>query len=247
MMWSGKAKTDFIIRGRPDQLQAGPAPGWRIKILFHGSTAFLDELMVHVGALDGHLSPHPLHQHDHEELHFALSDSIEFVIGDDVSEAEQTLALAKGSVVFTDSHAPHTFRNIGNAPASYLHLRWKRNEPAVSGKPGLWFLDQGTSSGIADPASSDDGSVERIVYSGPTRYLSRITLKRIELPSGGQVPLHRHDHEVMFALVDGAVDILGRRVVAPGFAFMGSRVPHCLNNPGPAPAALYAVEFHRPS
>lgn len=246
-MGNGKSKVDFVIRGRPDRLQTVAAPGWRMEIFFHGATVFLDEFMVHVGELAGHLSPHPLHRHDHEELHFALSDRMEFIVSNDNLEMERTLALAKGSVVFTDSLAPHTFRNIGDAPASYLHLRWKRSEPAVSGKPGLWFLDQGASRVIAGHASSGNAAVERLVYSGPTRYLSQVTLKRIDFPSRGQVPLHRHDHEVVFALVDGVLEILGRRVVAPGFAFMGSYVPHCLINPGPEPAALYAVEFHRPS
>jgi len=172
---------------------------------------------------------------------------MEFLIRDENLTAERALALSAGSVVFTDSHVPHTFRNVGAAPAAYLHLRWKQSEPVVSGKPGLWFLDQGPPSGMAVRASPENDAVERIIYSGPTRYLSRIILKRIDLPAGGRVPLHRHDHEAVFALVAGTTEILGRRVEAPGFTFMGSRVPHYLNNPGPAPVSFYAVEFHRPS
>lgn len=247
MMGSRKAKIDFFIRGGPYRMQAGPAPGWSMEILFSGPTAFVDELMAHIGELDGFLSPHPFHQHDHEELHFALSNRMEFLIRDENLAAERVMSLSAGSVVFTDSRVPHTFRNVGAVPAAYLHLRWKQSEPAVSGKPGLWFFDQGPPSGMAERVSPENGAVERIIYSGPTRYLSGIILKYIELPSGGRVPLHRHDHEVVFALVAGAMEILGRKIEAPGFAFMGSGVPHCLNNPGPVPALFYAVEFHRPS
>jgi hypothetical protein len=245
-MRNGKTKIDFIIRGSPIQLETGPTCGWRMGILYSGPTAFLDELTVHIGMLDGRLSPHPPHGHDHEELHFALADHLEFVKDGVDGKMEEAKALAWGAVCFADSRMAHTFRNVGDDPASYLHLRWKRKDPAGRGKPGLWFFDPGPAVILANPAPPGDHVIERVIYSGSTRYLSSITLKCVVLPPGGRVPLHRHDHEVVFAFIAGSVEFLGKGIDAPGFAFAGSQVPHGVNNPGPVPAAFYAVEFHRP-
>ncbi len=241
------AKAGFIIQGMPARMEEKLVPGWHMGILHFGPTDFMDELMVHVGVLDGHLTPHPPHRHDHEELHFSLSDELEYVFRGDDSTEDRILTLAKGSVSFTDSNELHTVRNAGDAPASYLHIRWKRKSPTGFGRPGLHFSHPGPRPGGADPGIPPGERREIEIYSGPTLYFPKITLRGVALAAGGGVPLHRHDHEVAFALVEGAAEILGRRVDAPGFAFMGSRVPHCLHNPGPAPAIFYAVEFHRPS
>lgn len=244
---SGKASVDFVIRGVPAELQEGPVPGWRMRILYSGPTAFVDEFLVHAGELAGHLTPHPPHRHDHEELHIALSDQLEYVTREDDSGEEQARALSRGSVFFTDSHELHTFRNTGDNPAPYLHLRWRRGNLPADCRPGLRFFHQGRGDGgDAGGMPGEDGE-NLEVYSGPSRYFSRITLRSVTLPPGGAVPMHRHAHEVAFVLVGGAAEILGRRVEAPGFAFMRPWVPHCLHNPDSAPAWLYALEFHPPS
>lgn len=241
------AKAGFIIQGMPARLEEMLVPGWHMGVLYSGPTAFIDELLVHVGVLDGHLAPHPPHRHDHEELHISLSDRLEYVCRDGDSGEERVLALAKGSIFFIDSLEPHTVRNAGDAPAPYLHVRWKRTNPVPQGKPGLRISYQGPGPWGADLAIPPGSRRELEIYSGPTRFLSKMTLRSVVLSAGGEVPLHRHDHEVAFALAEGAVEILGKRVDAPGFAFMGSRVPHCLRNSGPTPAFFYAIEFHRPS
>lgn len=234
---------DFIIRGSPGQLQAGPAPGWRMGFLYDGPTALLDELTVHVGVLEGHLSPHPPHRHDHEELHFALSDRIAFVSGDGASQ-QAPIVMARGSVCFTDAHEAHTFLNVSADPASYLHMRWRRHAQAAPGEPRPRLYDPGPGRGIEDPAVFGKDALDRIIFSGPTRFAPRFTLKCVVLPRHSHIPLHRHDHEVAFAVVAGAVEVLGWKIESPGFALLGSRVPHGLSNPWPQPAVVYAAEFH---
>ncbi len=243
---SGSARADFVIRGFPAQLGEGPAPGWQMSLLYYGPTAFMDELMVHAGALAGHLTPHPPHRHDHEELHVALSDHLEQVTRDDESGVERSLPLPRGSVYFTDSHELHTFRNTGDAPAPYLHLRWRRGSLPTGSRPGLRFFHTGRRDEGEGGRIPGEAGENREVYSGPSRYFSRITLRSFTLPPDGWVPLHRHDHEVAFILVEGAAEILGRRVDAPAIAFMSRQMPHGIHNPGSVPAWLYALEFHPP-
>jgi quercetin dioxygenase-like cupin family protein len=202
-------------------------------ILHAGPTAFLDELFVHVGELDGGLTPHPPHRHEHEELQVALCDHIRHVAREDDTGEEEDRLLPWGSFVFTDSNLAHTFRNAGAEPGRYLHLRWRKATPDAGARSGLRVVHEGRE------------DVE--IYSGPSRYLSRITLKSFTLPAGGVVPKHRHDHEVAFVLVDGAAEVLGKRIEAPAFAFMKPGMPHGFRNPESATAWLYAVEFHPPS
>ncbi len=242
-----KNKADFVICKGTNHLEKRAASGWRMEILYHGPTDFLDEFTVHHGVLDGRSSPHPPHRHDHEELHFPLADGIELLVDGSGAQMAETVALAQGDALFTDSSEPHTFRNAGDDPTSYLHIRWKRNCPAKSGKPGVCFIARGMTGDSAEPAAAGGLAMERIIYSGPTRFLPKFILKCVALPPGAQVPLHRHDHEVVFALVAGGAEILGRRIDAPAFALMSCQVPHCLLNPGPAQAIFYALEFHRPT
>jgi hypothetical protein len=44
--------------------------------------------------------------------------------------------------------------------------------------------------------------------------------------------------------ISGSLEILGRKLQAPGFAFMGTQVPHYIMNHGPEPVEYYAIELH---
>jgi quercetin dioxygenase-like cupin family protein len=237
-------RPDFVIQEIPRQLEEDPVTGWHRQIVHFGPTGLMDELCVHSGVLSAHMTPHPPHRHDHEEIHFALSDDIEFVHLDEGLDVERASALKQGSVFFCDSTVPHTFRNSGKMPVSYLHVRWKQRIPFVDGKPGLRFSYPDTGLNGIFPATSGEGFESIEIYSGPTRYLSRLNARFLTLQSGCVIPLHRHDHEVLFALVSGCVDILGKKLDAPGFAFMGTRTPHSIINHGSTLAGLYVIELH---
>lgn len=236
---------DFVICGVPRHMEEDPETGWYRRKLFFGPTSFLDELCVHVGLLSGHVTTHPPHRHEHEELQIALSKSIEFVCCDADSAMGKALPIDKGALLFTDSDIPHTFRNTSSQPAAYLHVRWKN----TSSRPGremmrLQFQFSPGGKGKMPWRPTDQGCETVEIYSGPTRLLPHLRALYIRLQPGGVIPFHRHAHEVIFALVSGSVDILGRKVDAPGFAFMGTLVPHCIDNRGLEAAELYTFELH---
>lgn len=235
---------DFIIQELPRRLEEEPESGWFRRILYFGPTALVDELCVHYGVLSSYVTPHPPHRHDHEEIHIALSDTLEHVSPGADAVTECTGKLEKGSLVFTDSELPHTFRNAGSEPAAYLHVRWKQNSPFAGGTPGLRVYYPDALRRSAYCGTWDEWGERIEIHSGPTRYLFRLTVRFFTLNAGCSIPLHRHGHEVLFALVSGFVEILGKSLNAPGVAFMGRHTPHYIVNHGPETAKLYAIEFH---
>lgn len=237
---------DFIIRGIPRHMEEDPETGWHRRILFNGPTSFLDDLCAHGGLLSGHVTPHPPHCHEHEELHIALSENLEFVGCDADSEVEYVQPIDRGSLLFTDSNIPHSFRNNAPHPAAYLHIRWKNTPTTFPSemKRLHFYYSPGSRSGDFR-RSTHEGSETIEIYSGPTRYLSCLRALFVKLRPGSRIPFHRHAHEVIFIFISGSVEILGRKMDTPGFAFLGTRVPHYIVNHGPEPAAFYAFELHQ--
>lgn len=236
---------DFVIWEAPRHMEEDPETGWAIGILFFGPTSFLGELCVHTGLLSGHVMPHPPHCHEHEELIIALSENIEFVGCDADSDVQYARPVDRGSLLFTGSNIPHSVRNNASHPATYFHLRWKNT---ATGFPSEmqhleFYYSPGSRSGDFKSSTHEDSETIEI-YSGPTRYLPRLRALFTRILPGGVIPSHSHAHEVTFLFISGLVEINGRRLEAPGFAFMGSRVPHSIINHGQQPAEYYAFELH---
>jgi hypothetical protein len=237
---------DFLICSIPQDMDENPDTGWCLGILYSGRTTFLDELLIHVGVLSSGKTPHPPHCHDHEEAHITLSDHVEFISTEAFPDGQSIKFLDNRALVFTDSNISHTFRNNGPLPASYIHIRWRNTStsPGITKEQGRFHfspLDKDTSL----KRLTRNGVDITDIYSGPSRFLPCLTVLFITIPENGEIPLHRHDHEVIFVLIKGTVEILGKTVEAPGLAFMKSRMPHHMINTGNEPAELYAFELHR--
>jgi len=236
---------DFVIRTVLRQMEEDTETGWRRQILFLGPTSFLDELCVHTGLLSSYVMPHPPHCHEHEELHIAFSKNLEFVGCDARPGVEYIKVLGKGSVFATDSNILHSFRNNASHPAAYFHIRWKNKfGPSSLERDRLNFYFSPGTGGDDFKRSSHEGSETIEIYAGPTRYLAHFRVLLVKIDPGGKIPFHRHAHAVIFVLLSGFVEILGKKIGAPGFAFMESQVPHYIVNCGHEPAALYAFELH---
>jgi quercetin dioxygenase-like cupin family protein len=236
---------DFVIQGIPRHMEEDLNTGWKRLVYFFGPTSFLDELLIHAGVLSAHVTPHPRHCHEHEELHIALSENFELLGREAVSDIENLRSVDNGSVFFTDSNIPHSFRNTASRPAAYLHIRWKNKfkKPRTEMKQ-LQFYYSTIGQNKMGMQSVHNGLAIDEIYSGPSLYLSHFRAIFMRLQAGDVIPLHRHPHEVIFVLSSGSIEILGRKMDAPGFAFMGTQVPHHIINHGPETAQLYAFELH---
>lgn len=232
-----KPLPDFVIQNIQQPPVEDPITGWARKVWYLGPTRCMEELCIHSGVMSGKVTPHEIHTHDHEEIHITLSDNIQYTYRDPDSHEERSFTLRNGSLFFFDSKIPHNSRNSGSEPAQYLHIRWRQKNPFIHGKSGLHFHYD--ISGVSDEAQ---GSIE--IYSGPSRFLPHLNVRYHNLSASRVIPLHRDEHETFIVLVEGSVEILGKTVKAPGFAFMGTRVPHNVVNNGAVPARFYGIEFH---
>ncbi len=241
-----KGIPDFLIQQIPPRMEEDRETGWGRKMIYLGPTSATDELCMHAGVVSGHVTPHPPHCHGHEELHIALSDNFEFVGCEADSEIAGAKHVERDSLFLIDARSPHSFRNTTSEPASYLHVRWRNETPMGGGQmKRLHFYYAPVSTGRTYSELPYEGSETIEVFAGPSLHLERFRALFINLGPGGVIPIHRHPHEVIFALLSGSVEILGRKVDAPCLAFIGSRMPHGIINQGKLAARLYAFEFHQ--
>ena len=96
-------------------------------------------------------------------------------------------------------------------------------------------------------ASGADGKNNtHAIFDGLTRNNFRIEAHETELGPGGEPhPPHRHAHEEMMLMVDGALDftVNGKttRIGPGGFGFAGSNDEHGVKNPSTTARARYYV------
>jgi mannose-6-phosphate isomerase-like protein (cupin superfamily) len=192
------------------------------------------------------VTPHPPHCHEHEELHISLSENLEFVFCETDSGSEKARPIDNGSVFYTRSNIPHSFRNTASQPAAYLHFRWKsKSEATRTEMKRLQFYYSPAGQREMSSSPGRDGVDVIELYNGPSLYLTRFRALFVRMAAGGVIPLHRHSHETIFAFVSGSVGFLGRNVDAPGFAFTGTQMPHSIINQCTETAQFYAFELHQ--
>ncbi len=82
------------------------------------ATPTLDRLESHISTIAAGVASHPPHRHPDEEIVFVKDGVLEITIN-----GEPAVAPA-GSFAFFASNDLHGMRNIGDAPATYLVIRW---------------------------------------------------------------------------------------------------------------------------
>jgi len=105
------------------QMKATPTKVGEVRKVFQAPTATLDELECHITTLKPGESPHPPHQHPDEEIFFLKEGTVEALV------AGKTVRVGPGSIVFQAANQPHTLKNVGDTPATYIVLKW--NSPGM--------------------------------------------------------------------------------------------------------------------
>jgi len=84
------------------------------RAILDGTTHSNDHLEVHETTLAPGSSPHPPHQHAHEELFLIMKGTLAVTI------AGKTTEIGPGSAAFVHSGELHGVRNSGTTPAQYF-------------------------------------------------------------------------------------------------------------------------------
>jgi quercetin dioxygenase-like cupin family protein len=103
-----------------DSLKAKPTDVGALRDVVREKTATLEELEMHITTLNPGVTSHAPHRHPNEELVIVREGTLEaFVNG-------RTERVGPGSIIFNASNQLHGVRNVGDGPATYHVINWKR-------------------------------------------------------------------------------------------------------------------------
>jgi mannose-6-phosphate isomerase-like protein (cupin superfamily) len=86
------------------------------RAVFDGTTHTGYPVEVHITTLAPGMMPHAAHHHPHEEVVFIKEGTLEVNILDKVSH------VAQGGVIYVNSMEEHSWKNVGDGPATYFVL-----------------------------------------------------------------------------------------------------------------------------
>ena len=97
----------------------GARKGWAV---FKGATTRGMHIGMHISELAPGQSPHPPHQHVHEEIIMLSQGTVEVEFNGRVGEPGhgQMSTIGPGSVIYVASNDVHGMRNVGTTPARYF-------------------------------------------------------------------------------------------------------------------------------
>jgi XRE family transcriptional regulator, regulator of sulfur utilization len=112
-----------------NSIPAKPTSVGSVRSFFKARTATLEELEVHVTALDPGKSPHPPHRHPNEEMVIVQQGTLEAL------ENGEWKRVGPGSVIFSASNQLHGLKNVGADEAIYHVINWKTAATPAATEP----------------------------------------------------------------------------------------------------------------
>ncbi|NNE35054.1 MAG: cupin domain-containing protein [Rhodothermales bacterium] len=227
-------------------LEGDGAVGWKPYSIFHSPTPTLSDLSCHVSVLEPGRSPHPPHQHDHEEVLIMLSGEAGLVIVNAKTGKEETSIVRRGDLVYYPAKMPHTIRNDAAEPTTYLMFKWRELSRSRGDALGLELhrANGGLGTAMATGLVAARGFSAQPVLHGPTRYLRALHCHRSILQPGGSYDPHADPYDVAIIVLKGTVETLGERLGPDAVIFYGAGLEHGMQNPGDEPAEYLVFEFH---
>src|SRR5207302_4541290 len=215
-------------------------PPWKPYPLFEGETSNLRRMSVHYSVLAPGHSPHPPHAHSEEEILVVIDGEAELVIGRDgngrVARRER---LKRGAFVYYPAFQYHTIYNAGDRPVAYLMFKWV-GQPREVEAPQEALVIRGIESEEAAGASF----ATKLVFEGPTHYLTKLHAHITELQPGGGYSAHADSHDVAIVTLSGTILAAGQRVAEHHVIYFPAGEIHGMENPGPGSARYLVFEFH---
>jgi len=224
-------------------LERDPEASHKPHYLFRGPTVTLQHMSCHVSVLEPGRSPHAPMGHINEELLIVLDGEAEIEIASspDNPDPEKTHFLA-GDFVYHPAILPHTLRNVGDEPVTYLMLKW-RSEPLEIDDPLGSTLVR-----LAELPGRDDTKPmsTQAVLSEPTAFLAELHSHVTDLQPGASYPPHGDDYDVAIVLLQGQIETVGEQLTAPAIAYFARDQLHGMENVGDIPARYVVFELHGP-
>lgn len=230
------------IHAVPPFLPGDDHVGMRSYHLFHGFTAVLADFSCHISVLNHGKCPHPPHQHPEEEILLVLSGEVEQFLPDlECQSPGGRVRLGPGNFAYLPAGCYHTLTAISKEPARYLMLKWYSDPSACY--PPLRYGVFDASQSAESMAKADKGVGMRFVFDEPTQWLGRLHCHVTVLDIGsGYVP-HADEYDVIIIMLEGEVEIFGKKVCPFGVIFCAAGEPHGIRNTGSMPARYLVFEL----
>jgi quercetin dioxygenase-like cupin family protein len=206
---------------------------------FEGETPKLDYIECHTSVLAPGASPHPLHNHDEEEILLVVRGEAEIQTANDGKGTNLTrTTLRPGDFGYYPALQFHTIVNASTAPVMYTMFKW-RNDGGRSGRHDSLTFGR-TSTGIASDGSPKH--LTRLVEFG-TRWLDRLQGHLSIASPPASYAAHADPYDVAIVLIEGAIETLGQPLEAPAVLYHPAGAMHGLAAVGDAPARYLVFEF----
>jgi mannose-6-phosphate isomerase-like protein (cupin superfamily) len=215
---------------------------WDPHYLFAGATTNVSHMSAHVSVLSTGHSPHAPHAHPEEELLIVLDGEAELVIAADETGVNAPYEqLSAGSFVYYSAFQFHTIRNATATPITYLMFKW-------TGLPRETKAPRETTISRTEHLRQIGNAAftTRLVFEGPTHYLTKLHIHLSELQPNAGYAAHADSHDVAILVLSGSVKINRRRMERHGVFYFPAGEVHDLRNPGPVTARYLVFEFHGP-
>ena len=241
---NGNGSTNLTSQVCPVQLPLDlpETEGWKPYFLFHGSTSELSHLSCHVSVLKKGHCPHCPHKHDEEELLMVLRGEVHLTLPEaEGGEESRERSLTAGEFVYYPIDFPHTLTGVSEEPANYLMFKWQNPSRSVGSHLtfGQFNLFESSNGSEIEP-----GFNAQLVFEGSSPYLRKLHCHKSTLIPGAGYEPHIDSHDVGIVVLEGEVELLGKRVGPHGVVFCPAGEPHGIRNPGEVEARYVVFEFH---
>ena len=215
--------------------------GWKPHPLFTKATPIVSATASHVSVLEPGFSPHPPHSHAEEELLIVLDGEARLIVGPSDKEEEGVEHIAgRGTVAYYPAFQFHTIRNRSDRPVTYLMLKWTDGVLEEPTRTGAVITQTAPALARASSLPFDT----KIEFERPTDWLGMLHCHSSVLQPGHGYEPHVDAYDVAIIVMEGAVEVDGRRVGPFGIIHHPAGTAHGIRNPEDAPARYLVFEFH---
>jgi uncharacterized cupin superfamily protein len=230
--------------------QGATSSGWCPYPLFADETASLSSMSCHYSVLAPGRTPHPPHIHTEEELLVILDGDAEVALASDPSDQTPRISpLTVGQFAYYPSPQHHTIRNVSERNVTYLMFKWSNRER----QPERHYPDE--TDGLFPCRMFDvrpEMEVEHecdfapvVIFEGKTMWLKKLHAHLTRLRPGGGYEPHADPYDVAIVLLQGEIEIDGRRLKDRAVAYFGAGEVHGMHNPGVTTATYLVFEYHQ--
>jgi len=214
---------------------------WKPYAIFRGATFVMRDFSCHMSVLAPGLIPHPLHEHEEEEILIILSGELNIIFSNPESpEKTSQRCLQKSHFAYYPANFAHTLENVGKKPANYLMFKWTGSHKQKEKMMKFGYFE---TPHLHDEKKQQGFSPQQ-VFEGTTLYLEKLHCHTTVLSAGAGYPPHADYYDVAILLLEGEVQTLEKNIKAPGVIFYAAGEPHGIYNPSYESARYLVFEFH---